>query len=628
MLLVAASVVVRLWVMPEFIHGFRQTQTAESVYWMVHGTGSLYNYETPILGPPWQVPMEFPTHQAFAAVLVRLGLGAGPACRYTSLAFFYVTGALLYLVIRRVFRDRLVAIWTVLTYLWLPYNIDLGNSGLIESCALAFIFAYLYCFMRWLDRRSAAWLVACIACGIVGGLTKVTSIAVMIPPFAYLAVSALREGYARRSQPDPAAAGNAPHRGVRGLWLGLAVILVIPLVLVYGWTLHSDAVKEANPFARFLTSTNLREWNLGYPGQKLSAANWLAWLKIWRTLLLPGLFPVLAVGVLAGIRKCTARETLFLLSTIAGCFCAVAIFFNLYRHEYYYASLAPFTALVAGFGAAGLCRLIPWGGGWVVTLALWLTAGINWPALNQPKLFSDRLSGVRAAGAAVERVTPAGDWVVADQPDWNSDLLFYAHRRGLIASGPSLTYGGGEALFPAIKNPRYTTLVTTDRNSRLFDAWSSHRMVYSNLAARLFVYKVGPAPTSTKRRLLLDSSATLRADGGTPYGETSIPVAGTFEAALTYRMAVHFRTEGNSKPFLILISSDSEMVDLPVHDQLWNTSSGSYEFQFCIPYAHDIHNPVLLVRNWSGQGSVIALENFRKTEITFFNSYSYLSHQV
>ena len=88
MLLVAASVVVRLWVMPEFIHGFRQTQTAESVYWMVHGTGSLYNYETPILGPPWQVPMEFPTHQAFAAVLVRLGLGAGPACRYTSLAFF------------------------------------------------------------------------------------------------------------------------------------------------------------------------------------------------------------------------------------------------------------------------------------------------------------------------------------------------------------------------------------------------------------------------------------------------------------------------------------------------------------------------------------------------------------
>ena len=82
-------------------------------------------------------------------------------------------------------------------------------------------------------------------------------------------------------------------------------------------------------------------------------------------------------------------------------------------------------------------------------------------------------------------------------------------------------------------------------------------------------------------------------------------MAGTFEAALTYRMAVHFRTEGNSKPFLILISSDSEMVDLPVHDQLWNTSSGSYEFQFCIPYAHDIHNPVLLVRNWSGQGSVI-----------------------
>src|SRR5262245_5390007 len=47
-------------------HGFRQTQTALSTYWILQG-GPWIAYETPVLGAPWALPFEFPTYQLAAA---------------------------------------------------------------------------------------------------------------------------------------------------------------------------------------------------------------------------------------------------------------------------------------------------------------------------------------------------------------------------------------------------------------------------------------------------------------------------------------------------------------------------------------------------------------------------------
>src|SRR5215468_4517134 len=54
-------------------HGFRQTQTALSAYWILHG-GPWLAYETPVLGAPWSLPFEFPTYQLVVAALARLGV--------------------------------------------------------------------------------------------------------------------------------------------------------------------------------------------------------------------------------------------------------------------------------------------------------------------------------------------------------------------------------------------------------------------------------------------------------------------------------------------------------------------------------------------------------------------------
>ena len=50
-------------------HGFRQTQTAISTYYLLKGS-SVLAYETPVLGPPWSIPFEFPLYQWLVALAV------------------------------------------------------------------------------------------------------------------------------------------------------------------------------------------------------------------------------------------------------------------------------------------------------------------------------------------------------------------------------------------------------------------------------------------------------------------------------------------------------------------------------------------------------------------------------
>src|SRR5580658_9431992 len=53
----------------EDYYGFRQCQTAISTYYTIKD-GFKINYETPVLGKPWSIPMEFPLYQWVVAAAV------------------------------------------------------------------------------------------------------------------------------------------------------------------------------------------------------------------------------------------------------------------------------------------------------------------------------------------------------------------------------------------------------------------------------------------------------------------------------------------------------------------------------------------------------------------------------
>ncbi|MEZ4846386.1 MAG: hypothetical protein R2877_05425 [Bdellovibrionota bacterium] len=73
------------------LHAFRQTQTAISTYYMVE-EGLAIDYQTPVLGKPWQIPMEFPSYQLLVASLVKVSKAPlEQTGRFVSMLFFYLS---------------------------------------------------------------------------------------------------------------------------------------------------------------------------------------------------------------------------------------------------------------------------------------------------------------------------------------------------------------------------------------------------------------------------------------------------------------------------------------------------------------------------------------------------------
>ena len=66
---------------------FRETQTALSAYWLWRG-GPWFAYETPVLGYPWSVPLEFPIYQGLVAILRGFGVPIHIGGRLLSFGFY------------------------------------------------------------------------------------------------------------------------------------------------------------------------------------------------------------------------------------------------------------------------------------------------------------------------------------------------------------------------------------------------------------------------------------------------------------------------------------------------------------------------------------------------------------
>src|SRR5580704_7828424 len=87
----SAGVLAYRWNMPlASPHAFRETQTASTVYWMLRG-GPWINYQTPVMGPPWTIPFEFPTFQWIVGCVASLPISLDNAGRLVSWGFLMAT---------------------------------------------------------------------------------------------------------------------------------------------------------------------------------------------------------------------------------------------------------------------------------------------------------------------------------------------------------------------------------------------------------------------------------------------------------------------------------------------------------------------------------------------------------
>jgi len=319
--------------------GFRPSQTAITAYYAMH-EGFRLDYITPVLGPPWSIPFEFPMYQWLAALLsMGLGLSLATSGRLVSLAFFYGTLPFVNDLIRKRVPERPKRLLLLSLVLLNPIYLFWSTTFLIESTALFFCVVFLWSGERFLASGRTRHLVGIVAAGSMAALVKITTFVPFCLPFACLWVLGLRRAGTTRVL---VAAGAA----------------LLPMIPALAWTGFADGTKRLNPLARSLASNSpeMMTFNFGTLEMRLDPEVWLtmadqtAVLRSLGDLPLPGgamglLLPLAAI-CLAATRRRLPEALLCLAFFLVGPF----VFTNLYFvHDYYFYANSLFLSLALGF---------------------------------------------------------------------------------------------------------------------------------------------------------------------------------------------------------------------------------------------------------------------------------------
>ena len=317
---------------------FRLTQTAITCFYMLR-TPLTLAYQTPVLGPPWSVPMEFPLYQWLVVFVVKVfGTPLDQAGRLVSLSFFLLTLVPTYFLLGvcRVTRPHRLLFLAVIAVS--PFYIFWARTFMIETTALFFSVAYLASAALYSERRTNWLIVSVWICGTLAALVKITTFALFAIPVVVFLTKDLFRRPLRLSQWIVVGQRLAP----------LVLAVGVPLAVGLWWTHYADQVKEENPLGHYLTSTGLMEWNFGSLRQRLSIATWHTLLD--RTPSLLTYDKAFWIGCLIAVILTRRRW-----KEVGACFLlylsAPAIFTNLYVvHEYYMCANGIFL-----LGAAGFC---------------------------------------------------------------------------------------------------------------------------------------------------------------------------------------------------------------------------------------------------------------------------------
>jgi hypothetical protein len=492
------SILPRLPFMDHISSWWRSSHTLISALWFQKEGINLFHYQTPVYGPPWQVPLEFPLYQAICAVVSNLtSIDLTLSARLTSLAIFYLSALFLMLLCIEFIDSRPLCLIILTVYLWLPFNIRYSTEILPDYFSVVLALGYLYWIYKWLKTpRNIPFFVLAVLFGALGAMVKITTMPIVVIPAVLMALNAMREWgmtIGDLSSPQKLWVQIKKHK-----WplLLLAGIAVLPIVAEIQWVKLEDSIKQANIYTAWLTSANSSDWWYGTWPQKLSYAEWMGKFTNLKDYFLFGpimLFPI--VGIMC-LYKLPLKSRFVFGSAITATLLTIFIFFNLYFHEYYYIAVAALISITIGFGIYCLYTFILrkniWWNVFAGVLFLFILIGgvekFNF-ILNTMKEevdFTDDVIIPLAAKAAA--LTPEGEYVIAFQDEWWPDFFLFVQRKGLIITPREQTKFTCES----IANVPYTTLVVvnqpvdTPEKMGLLGCFKSVEMIEPGL------YKVAP----------------------------------------------------------------------------------------------------------------------------------------
>jgi hypothetical protein len=440
-------------------YGFRQTQTAISSYYMMQG-GGFIRYETPVLGPPWSIPFEFPLYQWLVASLTRLlSSPVETTGRFVSVVFYFLTFIPLADILLSLRFKRAQIIIPLALFAASPFYIFNSRCFMIESTALFFSVSYL-ALVFWLFRVRHLWLVTLgvTVCGALAGVVKVTTFA----PFLFAGVLVISLRFWQKYKKDGFQFKN--------YCLMLACCIVLPVALTAVWTHFADTVKSQNPIAVQMTSKALATWNYGTLSQRFTLRNYFRFGRTLESFV--GHFAALVIALMLAAVFCRRVLPIVLvcLALYAG---TIEVFFNLhYVHAYYAYANAIFVVVAVGIVLGSVVELRG-RRGWLGVLAFALVlcfCGYNYffgrfyQFHSIYQLQSTNARGRPSAADFTMRSTRPDDVIVILGLTWSSEFPYQTHRRSIMDPWPNRS---SEPLKAAMENQgtaRISAVVACDED--------------------------------------------------------------------------------------------------------------------------------------------------------------------
>ncbi len=403
-------------------HGFRQTQTALTTYYVLQ-EGPRIDYSTPVLGKPWSIPMEFPLYEWIVAAVARISkMALDQAGRFVSLLFFYLSLPLVFFVSGEFLAQRKHKLVLLCLLLASPLYIFWSRAFLIESVALFSGLLFLTSAVRWAKRPGPMTLLAAWGFGAISGITKITTFAAFLLPILFLLARYWLRRFPRHVFSFSGSIPFISH---------CFMLFIVPFAASACWIVYTDSMKSLNPIAAHnLTAYAYRFWNIGTINQFLSIGTWLSiWnmasegiAKYWFTPLYAALFIV--------ARKYRIISLLLLFSF----WWAPFIFTNLYfMHDYYYYANLFFLVLSMGFL---IVSLLETDRGKTVTqfiaLPLFLFVMYRTYLLGYYPIQKKNVVSHQPLARAIQTYTDPQGILLIYGLDWSSVVPYYSQRRALM----------------------------------------------------------------------------------------------------------------------------------------------------------------------------------------------------
>ncbi|MDB6170203.1 MAG: hypothetical protein JWM88_3067 [Verrucomicrobia bacterium] len=399
---------------------FRQAQTALTTAYLPPGHLPLA-YETPVFGPPWSVPLEFPLYEAsvstFAAVT---GMPLDPAGRFVSWIYFQLSLPAFFLVLGSL-RIRASARFLCLSLLLTsPLYLFFSRAFLIESTALCFCAWFLAAFARWLTTGRPGWFWLAGLAGALGAAVKLTTVVVFAIAALLFAFGAWRERLTL-----PALAGA---RRSRFIFRTVAAFL-LPVAAGLAWLMFSTTVRNRNSNADIL-NTHFGFWSFGDLAQRISPGYWTRTVAVWTKGLISE--AGLALGLYLFIRQ-RGRGRWLALGLFGAFLSGQMVFSNLYKvHDYYFYESGVFLAFALGVLLAGNedDPALPRWGRIALPVVVMLLQLANYARNYLPDQRTSQPSTELID--ALQDLTRPNDIIVFQGLDWDATVPYYAGRRALM----------------------------------------------------------------------------------------------------------------------------------------------------------------------------------------------------